>query len=42
MIRKLPYPFGGWTRYRDMQPIAGKRFRDRWKELNPQSGERER
>ncbi|HSO17997.1 MAG TPA: LutB/LldF family L-lactate oxidation iron-sulfur protein [Desulfosarcina sp.] len=32
MIRRLPPPLDGWTRSRDMPPLASKSFRDRWKE----------
>ncbi|WP_028579610.1 LutB/LldF family L-lactate oxidation iron-sulfur protein [Desulfogranum japonicum] len=32
MIRKLPYPFNGWTSQRNMQPLAPKTFMQRWQE----------
>lgn len=32
MISRLPYPFQGWTRSRDMKRLAGKSFRQRWNE----------
>ena len=31
MLRKLPPPFSGWTRGRDIKPIAGESFMTRWK-----------
>ena len=31
MIRRLPPPMSGWTRGRDIQPVAGKSFVDRWR-----------
>ncbi len=31
MIRRLPPPMAGWTRDRDIQPVAGKSFMSRWK-----------
>ena len=31
MIRRLPPPMSGWTRDRDIQPVAGKSFMDRWR-----------
>ena len=34
MIRRLPPPFNGWTNSRDMKPLAGESFKDRWKRLN--------
>ncbi|GBC61311.1 iron-sulfur cluster-binding protein [Desulfonema ishimotonii] len=34
MIRRLPGPAGGWTRTRDIRPVSGERFRDRWKKMN--------
>ncbi len=30
MIRRLPWPMSGWTRGRDLQPLAGERFVTRW------------
>ncbi len=32
MIRKLPFPFNGWTSGRDIQPLAPKTFMQRWQE----------
>ena len=31
LIRRLPPPMSGWTRDRDIQPIAEKSFLDRWR-----------
>jgi L-lactate dehydrogenase complex protein LldF len=31
MIRRLPPPLSGWTRSRDLQPLARESFRQRWK-----------
>jgi L-lactate dehydrogenase complex protein LldF len=31
MLRKLPPPMSGWTRDRDIRPLAGKSFMDRWR-----------
>jgi len=31
-IDKLPYPIDGWTRQRDLRPLAGKSFIRRWQE----------
>jgi len=31
MIRRLPGPFNGWTQNRDIKPIAGESFMQRWK-----------
>ncbi len=31
MIRRLPPPMSGWTQGRDIQPVAGKSFIDRWR-----------
>jgi L-lactate dehydrogenase complex protein LldF len=31
MIRRLPSPMSGWTRGRDIRPVAGKSFMDRWR-----------
>ncbi len=30
MILRLPPPLGGWTMSRDMQPLAGQSFHERW------------
>ena len=38
MIRRLPPPFGGWTLTRDMQPLAGRSFHERWEELAQPAG----
>ena len=32
MIRRLPPPLGGWTRDRDIDPVASRSFMQRWKE----------
>ncbi len=32
MIRKLPYPFQGWTQGRDIRPMATKSFIRQWRE----------
>ncbi|PIE58793.1 MAG: iron-sulfur cluster-binding protein [Desulfobulbus propionicus] len=32
MITKLPYPFNGWSRYRNLPPLAAKSFMQRWQE----------
>lgn len=34
MIRRLPKPLDGWTRSRDLPPLARKRFAQRYKERN--------
>lgn len=34
MIRRLPPPFGGWTKSRNIKPLARETFGDRWKRLN--------
>ncbi len=31
MIRRLPPPFDGWTRHRDLRPLAAESFHRRWK-----------
>jgi len=31
MLRRLPPPMSGWTRDRDIRPLAGKSFMDRWR-----------
>ncbi|MGD8368443.1 MAG: LutB/LldF family L-lactate oxidation iron-sulfur protein [Desulfobacterales bacterium] len=31
MIRRLPPPFDGWTRHRDLRPLASESFHRRWK-----------
>jgi L-lactate dehydrogenase complex protein LldF len=31
-IRRLPPPLSGWTRHRDLRPLARKPFRSRWKQ----------
>ena len=31
MLRRLPPPFSGWTRGRDIKPLAGESFISRWK-----------
>ena len=33
MIHRLPYPFDGWTRSRDLKPLAKKSFLARWKDI---------
>ncbi len=33
MIRNLPYPFNGWTKFRDIKPIAAESFKKRWKRI---------
>jgi L-lactate dehydrogenase complex protein LldF len=30
MIHHLPFPFDGWTRSRDLKPLAPTSFLDRW------------
>jgi L-lactate dehydrogenase complex protein LldF len=37
MLRVLPPPFNGWTKSRDMQPLAGESFAKWWKK-NQQGG----
>ena len=32
MIRRLPFPFNGWTNNRNLKPLAAKTFMQRWKE----------
>ncbi len=39
MITKLPAPFDGWTKGRDIQPLAGKTFMQSWKERKQRRGE---
>ncbi len=34
MIRKLPPPFSGWTKGRDLPPLADRTFIRQWKEMN--------
>lgn len=34
MIRLLPYPLNGWTRERNMAPLAAKSFHRRWSLMN--------
>lgn len=31
MLRRLPFPFHGWTRSRDMKALAGESFMEQWK-----------
>lgn len=31
MIKNLPYPFNGWSRKRNIQPLAKKTFMEQWK-----------
>jgi L-lactate dehydrogenase complex protein LldF len=31
MIRRLPSPMNGWTRDRDIHPLANETFMQRWK-----------
>jgi len=31
MISRLPPPVDGWTRGRDIKPLAGESFMQRWK-----------
>ncbi len=33
MIHRLPFPLSGWTRSRDMKPLARKTFMQHWKEM---------
>lgn len=33
MIHRLPFPFDGWTRSRDIKPLARECFMDRWKKI---------
>ena len=33
MIHRLPFPFSGWTRSRDIKPLARKTFMAHWKEV---------
>ena len=34
MIRWLPAPMNGWTKYRDLKPLAPESFRRRWKKMD--------
>ena len=36
MLSRLPYPFNGWTRGRNLKPVAAKTFMQRWTELKQQ------
>ena len=38
MTSKLPYPFNGWTRKRNIQPLAGQTFMDKWKAEQKKQG----
>ncbi|MEJ2718841.1 MAG: LUD domain-containing protein, partial [Deltaproteobacteria bacterium] len=38
MIRRLPFPFRGWTESRDIRPIAARSFMQRWKDMNSKGG----
>lgn len=38
MIRKAPGPFAGWTRGRDLPPLAGESFAERWKRKKKEKG----
>jgi L-lactate dehydrogenase complex protein LldF len=33
MIRRLPPPLDGWTRSRDIKPLARETFAERWKNI---------
>ena len=33
-LHRLPYPFSGWTKSREMKPLASKSFMARWKKMN--------
>ena len=33
MVHRLPFPFSGWTRSRDIKPLARKTFMAHWKEV---------
>ena len=35
MIRRLPPPFDGWTRNRDLHPMARETFAERWRKRHP-------
>jgi L-lactate dehydrogenase complex protein LldF len=35
MIRRLPTPFNGWTRNRDLHPLARETFTERWRRQHP-------
>jgi L-lactate dehydrogenase complex protein LldF len=32
MLRRLPPPLHGWTRARDIEPLAGETFLERWRQ----------
>jgi L-lactate dehydrogenase complex protein LldF len=34
MIKRLPYPFNGWTKSRDMVLFASHTFKKRWNKRN--------
>jgi L-lactate dehydrogenase complex protein LldF len=36
-LQRMPRPLAGWTRFRDLPPVAGKPFHVRWKELERES-----
>lgn len=36
MLSRLPYPLSGWTRGRNLKPVASKTFMQRWTELKRQ------
>ncbi len=38
MIRRLPLPADGWTRGRDMKPLARQNFHERWRKRNRDRG----
>jgi len=42
MLRVLPPPFNGWTKSRDMQPLAGESFSKWWKKNQQGGGHGER
>jgi L-lactate dehydrogenase complex protein LldF len=37
-IRKAPFPLSRWTKGRDMPPVAGRTFRERWRRGLPKGG----